>query len=370
MTFAEAADKWLSDRREHISAPSVDRYEYLMGKYIMGEFGRQDIESITLAQIMTYISDFADKERHGDTAISGSTMETLQSITGSVITFANKSELKVIAESLKKNSYKTLSGAEIEKLITFAKYNINPEVLVVLLSLYTGIGIGEICALSWDDFNLDRREIYIRHTLYRVKNRDGDGEKRTKLIVMDVRKSALRTVQYPSGLDTLVRELYRKGCVFLTGEKGRYTEQRTFSNHLETAFKGNGLERVTIARVKKTFDAGLSDKGYLTRSSYSEPDEEKAVEVAKVDERWLMKEMENDLLALRSILGISSSDMGLLMGIDAEAYKAIEDGEAAMDWSVFMGFLFIFKYNSKTEKVVDALGLYPKALKEKITLAV
>ena len=88
MTFAEAAEKWLSDRRKRISAPSVDRYEYLIGKYIMGEFGGRDIESITLAQIMTYISDLADKDRHGDVAISISTMETIQSITGSVIAFA------------------------------------------------------------------------------------------------------------------------------------------------------------------------------------------------------------------------------------------------------------------------------------------
>ena len=374
MTFAEAAEKWLSDRREHISAPSVDRYEYLMGKYIMGEFGGHDIESITLAQIMTYISDLADKAQYGDAAISGSTMEALQSITGSVITFAKKAELKGTVENkteeLKKNSYKPLSDEEIKKLITYAKYNMNPDMLAVLLSLFTGIGIGEICALSWDDFDLDRREISICHTLYRVKNRDGDGEKRTKLIVMDVRKSAKRIVQYPAGLDAFVRGLYQKGCVFLTGEKEKYMEQRTFNNHLEMAFKGRSLEGVTIARVKKTFDAGLSDAKYLADSSYSGLDEEKAGTGAKVDERWLMKEMENDLLALRSILGISSADMGLLMGIDAEAYKAIEAGEATMDWSVFMGFLFIFKYNSKTENVVDALGLYPKALKEKITLAV
>ncbi len=373
-TFFAASRKWLSDRREHISAPSVDRYEYLLNKYIMSEFGERDIADITLVQVLTYISDLADKEKRGDSAISGSIMESLQSITGSVIAFAKRAELDQHATRRKaasdKNSYKTLSGEEIKKLVLCAKFNRSVDMLGVMLSLFTGIGIGEICALSWNDFALDRREISISHTLYRIKNRDEGSTSRTVLAVMDVRRSAVRVVKYPIGLDPYVREFYQKGCVFLTGEKDRYIEQRTFSNHLESTFRKHGLEAVTIARVKKTYDAGLSDIRYLSDSFYAKSEGEKPQISVKVDERWLLKEMENDLSALRSILGISSADMGLMMGITSENYSAIEAGEAAMDWSVFMGLLFLFKYNSKTESVVDALGLYPKVLKEKISLEV
>ena len=37
-----------------------------------------------------------------------------------------------------------------------------------------------------------------------------------------------------------------------------------------------------------------------------------------------------------------------------------------MGWDVFLSLLFLFKYNSKTDGVVDALGLYPKALRERM----
>ena len=76
--------------------------------------------------------------------------------------------------------------------------------------------------------------------------------------------------------------------------------------------------------------------------------------------------MENDLLSLRHILGISCRDMGQVLGIGEEDYRAIEAGEAGMDWDMFLSFLFFFKYNSKTEPLVEALGLYPNALKERI----
>ena len=85
-----------------------------------------------------------------------------------------------------------------------------------------------------------------------------------------------------------------------------------------------------------------------------------------MDERWLIKEMENDLLPLRTILGISDRDMGAVVGLTEEDYRALETGETVMDWDMFLSFLFFFRYNSKTEPIVEALGLYPNALKERI----
>ena len=375
-SFAEAAGEWLEDRRKNISEASVDRYEYLLDKYITPEFGGKDIASVNMVQLNAYINELADREKLGDSAITGSTIESLQSVCSSVIIFANKAELdKLVLRNRarpEKNHYKPLNGDEIKKLISCAKYNMSPDMLGVLLSLYAGLGTGEICALSWDDFDLDRREISVSHTLYRVKMKDGDGTygNRTRLTVTNVRKSAVRVVQYPKELDSYVREYYHKGCVFLTGEKERYKEQRTFCNHLEAAFRNYGLEGLTMARVKKTYEEGLASVRYLTDPFYKSSNGSKQQLGMKVDERWLIKEMENDLSALRSILGISSRDMAHMMGISEENYVAVEAGEQSMEWNVFLSLLFLFKYNSKTEGVVDALGLYPEALKDRMAIVV
>ena len=59
-----------------------------------------------------------------------------------------------------------------------------------------------------------------------------------------------------------------------------------------------------------------------------------------------------------------------MMGISEENYVAVEAGEQSMEWNVFLSLLFLFKYNSKTEGVVDALGLYPEALKDRMAIVV
>ena len=85
-----------------------------------------------------------------------------------------------------------------------------------------------------------------------------------------------------------------------------------------------------------------------------------------VDERWLMKEMVFDLPVLRKLIGISAAELGSVMDLNEEQYREVEDGELPMDWSMFLSLLFFFSCNSKTNGVVNALGLYPRALRKKM----
>ncbi|MCR4655333.1 MAG: hypothetical protein K5770_03775, partial [Lachnospiraceae bacterium] len=281
-----------------------------------------------------------------------------------------------------------LSEDEIRKVVSCAKYHRTAEMLGVLFSLYAGIGTGELCALSWDDIDIEKREISVRNTLYRIRHSvpdAPDGRKATKVAVMGVRKNAVRTVRFPEELLEYARALYRPGTVFLTGDKDRYMEQRTLLDHIEDFLKMYGLERLEIRRLTKTYKEGLADAWYLReafcsaprgseKSGDSLPDDALKDEGVRrepeepVDEKSLMKEMGKDLEALRILLGKSVYDMGQFIGLSEGDYLALEAGETPMDWSCFLSLLFMFKYNPRTEGVVDALGLYPESLKERIAL--
>lgn len=111
---------------------------------------------------------------------------------------------------------------------------------------------------------------------------------------------------------------------------------------------------------------GLSNLRYLSNPYFHAQQQTAAETGSKLDEKWLIKEMENDLKSLRGILGMTVGDMAEIIGLSENDYLALEAGEKAMDWDYFMSFLFIFRYNRKTEAVVEALGLCPTALKERL----
>lgn len=60
--------------------------------------------------------------------------------------------------------------------------------LAVLLSLYAGLRIGEVCALSWDDVDLNEKTLHIRHTVAR-ESIDGAQGNRTRMFI-DTPKTA------------------------------------------------------------------------------------------------------------------------------------------------------------------------------------
>ena len=42
--------------------------------------------------------------------------------------------------------------------------------LAIYLALYSGMRIGEICALRWSDIDFDERQLFVRSTVIRNKN--------------------------------------------------------------------------------------------------------------------------------------------------------------------------------------------------------
>ena len=63
-----------------------------------------------------------------------------------------------------------LSREQQEYLIGAIRRNLGYESLGYALSLYTGMRIGELCALQWGDFDLERGNVIIRKNLQRIRN--------------------------------------------------------------------------------------------------------------------------------------------------------------------------------------------------------
>lgn len=370
MTFSMAMQSWLKEKQKDRTRPTVEHYEELLKRYIIPLIGETDVNTITDTQIHHLIASLENEELHGKKALTGTTLENLRGLTINVVRFGKSggesaSDLKTLAK-IKKTPYKPLSPDEITRLIACAQLNHTPLMLGVLLALYTGIGTGELCALSWDDVNLERREIFIHHTIYRVRD-DSESANKTKRIITDVRKNAIRTVSYPKQLSGYVEEFYAPGKMLLSGEREHCLDRSTLNKNMEKVFDSFGLKGITLQRVTKTYKAGLADISYLTGAT-----NRTGASIAlrkKLDEKWLIREMENDLESLRKLLGLSGSDMGKLLGLEEREYLAMEAGEDSMDWNSFLALLFFFRYNRRTEPVVKVLGLYPEALRERITIA-
>ncbi|MDR0239928.1 MAG: tyrosine-type recombinase/integrase, partial [Deltaproteobacteria bacterium] len=115
----------------------------------------------------------------------------------------------------------------------------SPDCLDILIALNTGLRLGEICALRWDeDIDLDAGVIHVNHTLQRLNLYGrGIGTGAKTAIVLDVPKSeaSRRDVPINSALLRLLRlrRQYAQGEYVIEGRRGRPVEPRVLQYRFE-----------------------------------------------------------------------------------------------------------------------------------------
>ena len=81
-----------------------------------------------------------------------------------------------------KPEVEVLTVANQKRLLAFVRENFNFRNLGILLCLSTGMRIGEVCALKWEDVDLAKRVVTISKTIERIYIIDGD-RRHTELII-------------------------------------------------------------------------------------------------------------------------------------------------------------------------------------------
>ena len=104
--------------------------------------------------------------------------------------------------------------------------------LGILLCLFTGIRIGELCALTWDKISLSERNLCICQTMQRIQTRIPESQKTHILISSPKSSSANRTIPVSHMLFEYLN-MYPLGKTgyFLSGSSSRLIEPRCVPSH-------------------------------------------------------------------------------------------------------------------------------------------
>lgn len=93
----------------------------------------------------------------------------------------------------------------------------------ILLCFFTGIRLGELCALKWEDIHLEEQMLTISHTMQRLAVTD-IGEQRTKIVITAPKtSSSKREIPLPDFLFEIVKKFYcsEKDAFFFKRNSGQ-----------------------------------------------------------------------------------------------------------------------------------------------------
>lgn len=134
----------------------------------------------------------------------------------------------------------------------------------VLLSLYTGIRIGELCALQWEDIDIPSSILKVRKTMQRIQETARGASRKTKVIITEPKsKCSLREIPLPSFLVAFaIRFKSQAETYVLSAGKNKYIEPRTMQNHFKKYIRLAGIDSANYHALRHTFATRCVELGF------------------------------------------------------------------------------------------------------------
>ncbi len=253
LTVKTLITEWLDSIKNHIKPTTYQKYESVCRNHIMKEIGSVLVKLISNYTIIHFTNRLKSKK------LSSKSINDILIILSSAFKYAEETygittpRIRYLKEE--KKDIRVLSANEQMQLTTYLNSDTDIYKFGILLALYTGIRIGELCALQWKDITADY--IQINKTMTRVKVSNG---KTAIKIGTPKSESSKRIIPTPQCLLPLIDE-HRKNGYVLSGNKSDYTEPRLMQIKFEKVIADCRLEKTNFHALRHTFATRCVEAG-------------------------------------------------------------------------------------------------------------
>lgn len=268
---ADIGYQWLSEIAVSLKKSSVNKYEDLLRCYILPEFGECELSEISNRRLMEFANALLIDGGSKKQGLATATVAEILSAMNSIRIYALKKDYTVSFStecvSLKKEQgdIRVFSLEEEERLLCYLTENMNRRALGILICLFTGIRVGELCAMRCDDINLPEKKMHVNKTMQRL--RVNTEESKTEIKILEPKSTcSVRTIPLPDSIMELLEEYYIPGTFLLTGSSERFVEPRTMQNQFKRVIASCGIRDANFHATRHTFATRCIELGFDVKS--------------------------------------------------------------------------------------------------------
>ncbi len=249
--FSVGAAEWIDHIKSRIRLSSYAQYKVKLEKNILPYFADIRINKITVEKVKMF------QEHLLSEGMSERYTANILSVLKMIMKYlSNKYDFVDPTAGLELPKEQNVSGvASVYDEYSFQKmYRVlfdRPDLTKagILVTLYTGLRIGELCALKWSDIDLENGTITVSKTIQRVSMGDAGG------LIMDAPKSraGMRTVPVTPPLAEYLRPFVTDGEKYFLSGTSAPLEPRTMQYRLRSFLNREGLPNITFGKLRKLF---------------------------------------------------------------------------------------------------------------------
>lgn len=252
--ISQIAGLWKEEKRQFVKKSTFAAYSLIVETHLQPAFG--NLTAVTENDVQ----DFVLHKLNG--GLSQKTIKDMLIVLRMILKFGAKKNYCVYAPidvifptDRERQELEVLSIANQKKIMRFVEDNFTFRNLGIFICLSTGIRIGEICALTWDDIDIENGVIHIRKTIQRIYVKE-NGIKKTELLI-DTPKTAtsMRDIPMIKDLYEILKPLKKvvNNDYFVLTNEATPTEPRTYRNYYKKLLDKLGIPPIKFHGLRHSF---------------------------------------------------------------------------------------------------------------------
>lgn len=259
--FEAVAEEWLAKVRLARKTSTYIKYWLIYKNYLEKQFRNMEISLVTDQTVQEKIP----------ASLSESTGKSVYCVLNQILKYASEKyalrlmPLKRQIPYMPKRTVETFSRKEQSELFAVLYQEKDVFKTAILLCLYTGLRLGELCALKWEDIDMENQLIAVRRTVQRLYV-EGHTTKTVLLETAPKSASSRREIPLPSAVFALLKALQEENKKEYVFGWDKPVEPRTMQNHFKRILKKAGLSDKNFHALRHTFSTNCIEGGTDVKS--------------------------------------------------------------------------------------------------------
>lgn len=252
---ADFMNYWLYDIiQPHVKPSTFSNYAAILEKWINPYLGNKKLCRIDKEEVQHFIGILSGY------GLSAGTVRNIFRVLSAAMkkakeygyVYESPCECVRLPESTKKEA-RLLTMQEQKRLEEAAGKDKNG--FAILLAVYTGLRVGELCALTWADVDLKNGMLHVSRTTRRIQCFTPEAKAKTVLITGSAKSGqSVRTIPLPSCILKLLNEQRKKASgAYVFDCHGNPLEPRTLQYRFQVLLKKAGLPAINFHALRHTF---------------------------------------------------------------------------------------------------------------------
>ncbi|HTO15623.1 MAG TPA: tyrosine-type recombinase/integrase [Edaphocola sp.] len=252
--ISEVIRLWKTDKKQYVKKSSFSAYTLLIENHILPDFG--DHYEIEEAEVQAFVL------RKLESGLSQKTIKDILIVLKMILKFGAKykwldyAPFDIQYPTVRESQHiEVLSRSDQKKIMNYIQEHFTFRNLGILICLCSGMRIGEICALTWEDIDTDNGVISVNRTIQRIYVIEEKTRKTELILDTPKTKNSIREIPMNKDLIRLIKPIKKivNPSFFVLTNDAKPTEPRTYRSFYKNLMRYLGIPELKFHGLRHSF---------------------------------------------------------------------------------------------------------------------